>query len=100
MVRALPKPHGSAGADWCDHAEMTTKEIVALQQLYQEQLNLSDQEQSCVCPAPPPRISPTNSPSDRSLQQVIEHNDLLVALRTATEGGDRGGGTSRHLRTR
>lgn len=53
-------------------SEMTLKDMDALEQLYEEQMRLSDDE------------------SD-SLRNVIEINDLLIALRTATESGDRGG---------
>lgn len=55
-----------------DDGEPSTNEMHHLEQLYSEELRLADDEQN-------------------SLRNAIEINDLLIALRTATEGGDRGG---------
>lgn len=75
--------------------------MLHLQPLYEEQIRLSEAEQVYAPPLPSHALwSSTDRPARRSLRHVIEINDLLIALRTATEGGDRGGGTSRHLRTR
>ncbi|KAI5793124.1 SGF29 tudor-like domain-containing protein [Geopyxis carbonaria] len=52
--------------------EPSVKELANLEKLYQEQKQQAEDEHE-------------------SLSVVLEMNDLLIALRTATEGGDRGG---------
>ncbi|KAH0611126.1 uncharacterized protein H6S33_011553 [Morchella sextelata] len=47
------------------------REYEHLEKLYEEHINLAEREQE-------------------TLHSVVEKNDLLIALRTATEGGDRG----------
>ncbi|PWW74326.1 hypothetical protein C7212DRAFT_353451 [Tuber magnatum] len=52
--------------------DASLEDLRLLKKLYTEHYELAEKEQ-------------------RTLQSVLEWNDLLIALRTATEGGDRGG---------
>ncbi|TGZ82970.1 hypothetical protein EX30DRAFT_339219 [Ascodesmis nigricans] len=59
-----------------DQGDLTRQQLAELEKLYQDQKRAAEDEQAM-------------------LKSVLERNDLLIALRAATEGGDRGGVLSR-----